>query len=139
MRLIAVVTGTESKLARAEMVQNLLNYGFSNYITQEIYPAGKLIQNVDVYKASSNFVAVESAEKISLTIPRRGSAELTQTVTIPDYVTAPVDRGQVLGNIEFSVQGSSLGKYPLTATTNIEEGGLIDQLIGTVMLWIESF
>lgn len=139
MRLIAVVTGTDSKLARAEMVQNLLNFGFRNYITREVYPAGKLIQNVDIYKAANNFLAVESAEKISLTMPRRGDAELTQTVTIPDYVIAPVKRGQVLGNIEFSFQGNSLGKYPLTATTDIAEGGIVDQLIGAVMLWIESF
>ena len=139
MRLIAVVTGTGSKLARADMVQNLLNYGFRNYINKEVYPAGKLIQNVDIYKAASNNVAVESADRISLTVPRRGGAEITQTVTIPDYVIAPVDRGQVLGNIEFSVQGSSLGKYPLTAVTDIPEGGIVDQLIGTVMLWIESF
>ena len=139
MRLIAVVTGTDSKLARADMVQNLLNFGFRNYITKEVYPAGKLIQNVDIYKAASNNVAVESADRISLTVPRRGDAEITQTVTIPDYVIAPVERGQVLGNIEFSVQGSSLGKYPLTAVTDVPEGGFVDQLIGTVMLWIESF
>ena len=139
MRLIAVVTGTDSKLARADMVQNLLNFGFRNYITKEVYPAGKLIQNVDIYKAASNNVAVESADRISLTVPRRGGAEITQTVTIPDYVIAPVDRGQVLGNIEFSVQGSSLGKFPLTAVTDIPEGGIVDQLIGAVMLWIESF
>lgn len=139
MRLIAVVTGTESKLARAEMVQNLLNYGFRNFITREVYPAGKLIQNVDIYKAASNFVAVESADKISLTLPRRDEASLTQTVTIPDYIIAPIDQGQVLGNIEFSFQGKALGKYPLTATTKIEEGGIVDQLIGSVMLWIESF
>lgn len=139
MRLIAVVTGTGSKQARADMVQNLLNYGFRNYITQAIYPAGKLIQNVDVYKATSNSVAVESVDKISLTVPRRGGAELTQTVTIPDYVIAPIASGQVLGNIEFSVQGSSLGKYPLTAVTDVPEGGIIDQLIGTVMLWVADF
>jgi len=139
MRLIAVVTGTDSKLARAEMVQNLLNYGFRNYITQEVYQAGKLIQNVDVFKAASNFVAVESAAGITLTIPRRGAAELTQTVTVPDYVIAPVDRGQVLGNIEFSVQGRSLGKYPLTAVAEVPEGGIVDQLIGTVMLWFADF
>jgi serine-type D-Ala-D-Ala carboxypeptidase (penicillin-binding protein 5/6) len=140
MRLIAVVTGTDSKLIRADMVQNLLNYGFRNYKTQEVYPAGKLIQNVDVYKTASNTVAVESVEKISLTVPRRGGAEITQTVTIPDYVVAPVERGQELGNIEFSVNGSSLGKYPLTAVTSIPEGGIIDQIIGTVMLWwVETF
>ena len=139
MRLIAVVTGTDSKLARADMVQNLLNYGFRNYITQEVYPAGKLIQNVDAYKAASNTVAVESPERILLTVPRRGDAELTQTVTIPDYVIAPVGRGQELGNIEFSVQGSSLGKYPLTAVADLPEGGIIDQLIGTVMIWIADF
>lgn len=139
MRLIAVVTGTGSKQARADMVQNLLNYGFRNYITQAIYPAGKLIQNVDVYKAASNSVAVESVDKISLTVPRRGGAELTQTVTIPDYVIAPIASGQVLGNIEFSLQGSSLGKYPLTAVTDVPEGGIIDQFIGTVMLWVADF
>jgi len=139
MRLIAVVTGTGSKQARADMVQNLLNYGFRNYITQAIYPAGKLIQNVDVYKATSNSVAVESVDKISLTVPRRGGAELTQTVTIPDYVIAPIASGQVLGNIEFSLQGSSLGKYPLTAVTDVPEGGIIDQFIGTVMLWVADF
>lgn len=140
MRLIAVVTGTDSKLTRADMVQNLLNYGFRNYKTQVVYPAGKLIQNVDIYKAASNTIAVESIDKISLTVPRRGGAEITQTVTIPDYVVAPVGRGQALGNIEFSVNGSSLGKYPLTAVTSIPEGGVIDQIIGTVMLWwVETF
>ena len=139
MRLIAIVTGTGSKQARADMVQNLLNYGFRNYITREIYPAGKLIQKIDVYKASSNTVSVETPDRISLTVPRRGDAELTQTVTIPDYVTAPIERGQELGKIEFSVQGSSLGKYPLTAVAEIPEGGIIDQLIGTVMLWVADF
>ncbi len=140
MRLIAVVTGTDSKLIRADMVQNLLNYGFRNYITKEVYPAGKLIQNVDVYKAANDIVAVESVDKISLTVPRRGGAEITQTVTIPDYVVAPVERGQVLGNIEFSVKGSSLGKYPLTAVSSIQEGGIVDQIIGTIMLWwVETF
>ena len=139
MRLIAVVTGTESKVARADMVHNLLNYGYRNFVTREIYPENKVIQNVDVYKAASNRVAVESADRISLTVPRRGDAEITQTVTIPDYVIAPVNRGQQLGDIKFSVQGSSLGKYPLTAAESIPEGGVIDQLIGTVLLWFAEF
>ena len=139
MRLIAVVTGTESKVARADMVHNLLNYGYRNFVTREIYPENKVIQNVDVYKAASNQVAVESADRISLTVSRRGDAEITQTVTIPDYVIAPVTRGHQLGDIKFSVQGTSLGKYPLTAAQSVPEGGIIDQLIGTVMLWIADF
>jgi len=58
MRLIAVVTGTDSKLARAEMVQNLLNYGYRNYVTKKYYPAGKVIRSIDVYKATSNTVSL---------------------------------------------------------------------------------
>ncbi len=139
MRLIAVVTGTKSKLARADMVQNLLNYGFRNYITRKVYPAGKMIRKIDVYKGVSNAVSVESADSIYLTVPRRGSAKITQTVTVPAYVIAPVNRGQVLGDIKFSVQGTSLGKYPLTAVAEVPEGGIVDQLIGTVMLWFADF
>ncbi|GBE46607.1 D-alanyl-D-alanine carboxypeptidase DacA precursor [bacterium BMS3Bbin11] len=139
MRLIAIVTGTDSKLKRAEMVQNLLNFGFRNYITKKVYPAGKKIRNIDVYKAASNTVSVESADSIYLTVPRRGGAEIKQTVTVPAYVIAPVNRGQVLGDIEFSMQGTSLGKYPLTAVAEIPEGGIVDQMIGTVMLWVADF
>jgi len=139
MRLIAVVTGTKGKKVRADMVQNLLNFGFRNYITKEVYPAGKMIRNIDVYKAASNTVHLESADSIFLTVPRRGGAEITQTVTVPANVVAPVARGQVLGDIEFSVQGTSLGKYPLTAVAEIPEGGIVDQLIGTVMLWFADF
>ncbi len=139
MRLIAIVTGTDSKLERAEMVQNLLNFGFRNYITRKVYPAGKNIRNIDVYKAASNTVFVESTDSIYLTVPRRGGTEIKQTVTVPAYVIAPVNRGQVLGDIEFSVQGTSLGKYPLTAVAEIPEGGIVDQMIGTVMLWVADF
>ncbi len=139
MRLIAVVTGTKGKKVRADMVQNLLNFGFRNYITKEVYPAGKMIRNIDVYKAASNTVHLESADSIFLTVPRRGGAEIIQTVTVPANVVAPVNRGQVLGDIEFSVQGTSLGKYPLTAVAEIPEGGIVDQLIGTVMLWFADF
>jgi len=139
MRLIAVVTGAGSKLERADMVQNLLNFGFRNYITKKVYPAGKMIRNIDVYKAATNTVYVESAGNISLTVPRRGGTEIKQTVTVPAYVIAPVNRGQVLGDIEFSTQGITLGKYPLTAATETPEGGIVDQLIGTVMLWFADF
>jgi len=58
---------------------------------------------------------------------------------VPNYVIAPVDKQQAVGNIEFSVQGDSLGKYPLTATTDVAEGGIIDQLTGAVMLWFADF
>jgi D-alanyl-D-alanine carboxypeptidase (penicillin-binding protein 5/6) len=139
MRLIAVVTGTESKVARADMVQSLLNFGFTNYVTREIYPAGKVIQVVDVYKSEVDSVAAESAEKIVLTVPRRGNSEITQTVSVPDYLISPVNKGQKLGSISFSIGGTVLGNYPLTAVSSVPEGGIIDQLIGAVLLWFADF
>jgi D-alanyl-D-alanine carboxypeptidase (penicillin-binding protein 5/6) len=137
MRLIAVVLGADSKLKRADLVHSLLNFGFSNYITREVYPAGKVLKNVTVYKGEQEKVAVESAAAIHLTVPRRSQADITQVLSIPDYVIAPVEAGQALGDIEFTVAGSSLGHYPLTTTTAVADGGIIDQLMGTVMLWFE--
>ena len=137
MRLIAVVTGADSKLKRADLVHSLLNYGFSNYITREVYPAGKVLQNVTIYKGEQEKVAVETSEGISLTVPRRSKADITQVLSVPDYVIAPVEAGQALGDIEFTVAGSSLGHYPLTTTAAVADGGIIDQLMGTIMLWFE--
>jgi D-alanyl-D-alanine carboxypeptidase (penicillin-binding protein 5/6) len=137
MRLLAVVIGADSKLARADLVHSLLNYGFANYITREIYPAGKMVQNITVYKGVADSVAAQTSEAIYLTVPRRESDEITQTVTVPDYVIAPVTGGQPLGDISFTVAGREVGVYPLTAVSGVEEGGIIDQLIGTVMLWFE--
>jgi D-alanyl-D-alanine carboxypeptidase (penicillin-binding protein 5/6) len=137
MRLIAVVLGSDSKLKRADLVHSLLNYGFSNYITREVYPAGKVLKNVTVYKGEQETVAVESAEAIHLTVPRRSKSDITQVLSVPDYVIAPVEGDQVLGDIEFTVAGSSLGHYPLTTAMAVADGGIIDQLMGTIMLWFE--
>jgi D-alanyl-D-alanine carboxypeptidase (penicillin-binding protein 5/6) len=138
MRLISVVIGADSKLKRADLVHSLLNYGFSNYITRQVYPAGKTLQHITVYKGDVDEIDVETKDGIYLTVPRRSKAEITQVLSVPDYVVAPVESGQPLGDIEFSVAGSSLGHYPLTTTAAVGEGGIIDQLIGTVMLWLES-
>lgn len=137
MRLIAVVTGADSKLKRADLVHSLLNYGFSNYITREVYPAGKVLQNITIYKGEQEKVAVETSEGIYLTVPRRSKADITQVLSVPDYVIAPVEAGQALGDIEFTVAGDSLGHYPLTTKTAVADGGIIDQLMGTIMLWFE--
>lgn len=137
MRLIAVVLGSDSKLKRADLVHSLLNYGFSNYITREVYPAGKVLKNVTVYKGEQESVAIESAEAIHLTVPRRSKSDITQVLSVPDYIIAPVEGGQVLGDIEFTVAGSSLGHYPLTTAMAVADGDIIDQLMGTIMLWFE--
>jgi len=137
MRLIAVVVGADSMLARADLVHSLLNFGFSNYVTREAYPAGKVLQNVTVYKGEADTVPIATPQPIVVTVPRRSDVEITQTVTIPDYLVAPLDAGQEIGEIRFSMAGEEFGRYPLIAATGAAEGGLVDQLIGTVMLWFE--
>ena len=65
MRLVSVVLGTKSTGARAQESQKLLNYGFRFYESHVIYPVGKALKNIRIYKGAHEQLPVGVAKDIA--------------------------------------------------------------------------
>ena len=69
-RLIAVVTGTDGAVRRANEVQALLNYGYSNYQSVEMFDDHGGVLEAIVYKGSGDRVSLGLLEPHYVVVPR---------------------------------------------------------------------
>ena len=137
MRLISVVLGTDSVNARAQETQKLLNFGFRFYESHIVYPAGKALKNVRIYKGRSQQLPIGVAKNLAVIIPRGQYKNLKPSININTSLIAPVSKGQQLGKVEMRLNGKLLSSSPLIALKTIEEGSLWQQAKDSALMMLE--
>ena len=127
MRIISVVLGTESKKARANISQALLNYGFRFYESHTLYEAGEVLSRPRVWGGEFETLTVGLAENLAVAIPRGAYDDLDATMDIDKNIEAPVAKGQQVGEVKVSLDGKLLETVPLVALETVNEGNLLQQ------------
>ena len=136
MRLIAVVLGATNDESRARESQRLLSYGFRYFDTQVVYSAGDIIKaNAKLWYGEEEFLNLTIADDVVLTFPRGSEKILKAEVTLSDVIAAPIVTGQVLGNLQVSLNEALLVDVPLVAEKDIAESGLFERLFDWIILF----
>lgn len=139
MRLIAVVMGTESQKARADESQKLFNYGFRFFETNLLYKANEKRVNLEVWKGDEEDVDLGLSKDLYITIPKGEYSKLAARVDIPNYMTAPVSKGQEIGILNIHLHDKVIVSVPLVALATVSEGGWWTRTTDSMGLWFKSF
>jgi len=124
MRLIAVVLGAPTARARNDGAQKLLEYGFANFETHQLYSAGQELDDARVRGGESQFAALGIAEDVFVTIPRGTYAQLAASMDVLAELAAPLSRGTRVGEVKISLAGAQLAKSPVVVLTSVMDGGV---------------
>lgn len=143
-RLIAVVMGVPG-ISKNRLMANyrhlarvddaLLNYGFRFYQTHRVYPAGKVLGKVRVWKGVKEYIPAVTREPLYVTVPAGGYPQIKIKTKVVSRVPAPVAQDQKLGMITISYAHKLLTKVPLVAQRAVKKGGWWPQLRDTVLGW----
>jgi serine-type D-Ala-D-Ala carboxypeptidase (penicillin-binding protein 5/6) len=136
-RLLAVVLGAGSDLARASEAQTLLNYGFQYYDTVQMYQNGQTINTLRVWKGATDAVAAGFVADQYLTLPKGQAPKLKLTMEAVEPLVAPIARGQRVGLVRVTLDGKPVGEYPLQAMADVPLASLFGRAWDTVRLWIK--
>lgn len=119
--LVAVIMGSPTSDDRFGGAKALLNWGFANYETVTPSVDLSLITRVGVIGGvKDDFMPVIS--ELSPVLIKKGESEkIEQSVELATDVQAPVEAGQKVGSVKFTLNGELLGEYPLTAEKRIEK------------------
>jgi len=99
-RFIAVILGADSEETSFSLAKKLLNKAFTQYkVTVTGFPDEFLIP-INVKNGTESAAELELKSQSSIVIPK-GTYELTNKVILPDYISAPVKKGQKIGSIGF--------------------------------------
>jgi D-alanyl-D-alanine carboxypeptidase (penicillin-binding protein 5/6) len=136
MRLISVVLGTRSENARAQETQKLFNYGFRFFETHDLYQAGQQIADSKVWKGATDKVVLGLEKHLTITVPRGRYGELVATTNIQKPIIAPIEVGQVLGQVDIHLAGELVATKQLVAIDAVEKGSWWRQLLDTLLMLI---
>lgn len=119
LNLVAVVMGADTSPNRFSACQKLLNFGFANYLNKEIKTDENLPETVPVKKGTKKSVAVEKSENYYALIKKNQKDKIKTEVNLPEYVTAPVKKGDKIGEIRILCDGEEIGVLPINANESV--------------------
>ncbi len=118
--LIAVVMGSDNSSDRFETAKAMLDWGFANYDTVTPFVDTSLFPDVAVINGVADKITPQMEEIQPVLIKKGKEEEIDCTIDLAASVAAPVEQGQVLGTVTFTLGDETLGKYRLTAPEEIK-------------------
>ncbi len=118
IELIAVVLGCASSSERFADAKALLNWGFANYAL--VHPAeGTTLSPIPVKLGTAGTVTPVLAEPGPILIEKGQQTSIRRTVELPETLTAPVEKGEIIGTLTVCAGDTELARLPLTADADV--------------------
>ncbi len=136
-RLIAVVVGAKSDNGRAMESQRLLNYGFQFYETVRLYKGNQAVTQLKLYKGEDREVAAGFPSDFHVTVQRGTSGRIQAQLIAQQPMLAPIARGQQVATLRLSLDGKTLGDYPLRALKGVGVAGIFGRAWDGILLLFE--
>ena len=136
-RLMAIVLGTSSEIARANEAQKLLNWGYTAFEAVKLFDAGQAVATPAIWKGKTSTVKIGRADALVVAVPTGSAAQIKTQLARPDPLVAPVTKGQTVGSLKV-YRGEQLWvDMPLQALDAVEQAGVLGRAWDALRLWIK--
>ena len=137
VRRISVVLGAPTDAARATESQKLLNYGFQYFDSTLVYKQGQSISQLKVWKGNENQLASTVANDLYLILPKGQYKNVKAVISSTQPLLAPIKKGQVIGNVKFTLNGKVIDERTLVAAKAIDGAGIFGRAWDSIKLLLQ--
>ncbi|WP_037430531.1 serine hydrolase [Serratia plymuthica] len=140
MRLISVVLGAPSDRIRFSESEKLLTWGFRFYETATPIKTDKPFVTQRVWFGEINDVPLGVAKDAAVTIPKGQMKNLKASYKLNQpTLEAPLAKNQVVGTIDFQLDGKTIEQYPLVVMQEVKEGNFFSRIWDMVMMKLSQW
>lgn len=125
MRLISVVMKEPTSQVRNSETISLLNYGFSNYKIKTILKKEQKLGTIEVQNGKKEFVDITLQEDATNLESINDNKEYSFNI-VTDKVKAPLKKGDKVGTLELTEQGTIIKRLNITVKENIPKANIWD-------------
>lgn len=123
MRLISVVMGERSETNRTEDSIRLLTYGFRFFETHKLYNGATVLTKARVWQGEKADIPLGLTEDFYVTVPTGQYKRLQAKLALHNPIKAPVQKGNVYGALNISLNNQIIASKPLVALDENRAGG----------------
>lgn len=121
MELAAVVMGGDTSNDRFGGAKKLLDYGFANYIFSKVDANLDKDIVVEIDKGTEKKLSLDAKGTVNLLMKKNEAKEIIRKTVLNENITAPIKKGDVLGEVEIYLGDEVVGSIPLTASKDIDK------------------
>ncbi len=134
MQLCAVVLGSDTSQLRFNAASTLLNYGFNNFALTGM-KKDSVAGEVSVKKGANEKVRGILEDDCMIVTGKGDAANVEKTVTMAEYVAAPVKKGDVLGNVRVTANDGTTIVKNIVAEKDIGKISFGNMYINILKKW----
>ena len=123
MHLVAVIMASPTRDIRNEAAKKLLDYGFANYASY--HEEGSSLGSLSVRGGVRDLCGISSRE-ISLLVDKADVKNIVKKISLNEYLSAPVLKGEVVGEIGYYVGERKIGSAQIVADEAVGKIGFSD-------------
>ncbi len=123
-RLVVVLNGLPNARERGNEGRKLLDWGFNNFETRELFKSGEVIDEAQVYGGARGRVPLLAREAVRVLVPRGTSDRLDVKVVYRGPLRAPVAAGMEVGHLRVTRDDVDALVVPLYTGEAVESGSL---------------
>ena len=133
MELVAVIMSGDTSADRFEGAKKLLNYGFANFCYTTVTADLGGATAIKVEKGAERQVKIEPEGKFGALLKKSEAKEITQKLTLPESIKAPIKKGQVIGTVELYSGENVIGAINIIASKDVKKMNF-----STALMWLLS-
>ena len=119
-RLVLVVAGLTSIKERKEEAEKLLDWGFRQFKTIDVYAAGDVVSKARVWGGASRWVNLVIKQDLRLALSAKEQESIEVKLSYAGPLMAPVKAGDPLGTVRFMMDGKTIAEVPVETESAVD-------------------
>ncbi|SCY99035.1 D-alanyl-D-alanine carboxypeptidase family protein [Alkaliphilus peptidifermentans] len=125
---IAVVLAAPSSQIRFDEASKLLDYGFANFNTVEIVKKSASVGKIQVQKGKEVEIDGVALDDLKVLVNKGDEGKVKKEVIIPQYIQAPMEKGEKIGEVIVTIDGTEVNRVDIVTPEEIEKASILDIL-----------
>ena len=126
LSLIAVVLRAPTPKIRFSEAKLLLDYGFNTYSYKQTSAQNSFVENVKVNKGTAENVNLVFENDSGVIVKKEDINKIEEEKIINEVIDAPIEAGEILGKINYNLNGETLSTVNLVAENSVSKKSIIN-------------
>lgn len=135
LSLIAVIMKAPTTKIRFAEAEKLLDYGFSNFQYSKFSNENDILKSISVQKGVKDSIDIAYETSVGALVKKGESKNVEQTINIPEIISAPINKGDIIGNIVYTIDGNEVAKVNIVANESVEKNNIINMINYVFKKW----
>lgn len=101
-------------------IHKLIDYGVSNFENVKIGYPNRFIANYPIKNGADSFISAITSGEFNLILKKGSSEKITEKIVIEEKLTAPIEKNQVIGKIQYLIDDKVVFESDIISTMAIK-------------------